>query len=395
MKLLVLNAGSSSLRFELFQVKGWKVLFKGHIDGIGTKAIGSKGAKAKNHTEALSLALKTLQSKGALAHPRELLAIGHRVVHGGEKYQKPTLITPKILRDLEKLSALAPLHNPPNLEGIRACQKLLPQIPNVAVFDTAFHATLPEHAYLYGLPYELYKKHGIRKYGFHGTSHAYVSEQTIVWLKKHNLPWGKIITCHIGNGVSVTAIKNGKSIETSMGFTPLEGAVMGTRAGSFDPAILLHLMRQIKKSTISPAALDHLINHESGLLGLSGVSSDVRPLWAIAQNRKHRDHKKVLRAFKIFSYRLAMIIAGYTAALGGLDALVFTAGIGENAWYLRRDICAQLAHLGIKLNSLQNRTTVEGKQGPIHASKNSIPILVVPTHEELKIAMETEKICKK
>ncbi len=378
MKLLVLNAGSSSLRFELFQVKGWKVLFKGHIDGIG----------AKNHTQALSLALKTLKSKEVLSHPDELLAIGHRVVHGGEKYQKPTRITPPILRDLEKLSDLAPLHNPPNLEGIRACQKLLPQIPNIAVFDTAFHATLPEHAYLYGLPYTLYKKQGIRKYGFHGTSHAYVSEQAIAWLKKNRLPHKNLITCHIGNGVSVTAIKNEKSIDTSMGFTPLEGAVMGTRAGSFDPAILLHL-----KATA--AALDHLINHESGLLGLSGVSSDVRPLWAIAQNPKHRDHKKVLRAFKIFSYRLATIIAGYTAALGGLNALIFTAGIGENAWYLRRDICAGLTHFGIKLNVQKNRATIEGKQGPIHASKNSIPVLVVRTHEELKIAMESIKILQK
>lgn len=375
MKLLVLNVGSSSLRFQLFQTKGWKVLFKGHIE-------------TKNHTEALKLAIHQLKSKGVLAHPNELLAIGHRVVHGGEKYQKPTLITPAILRDLEKLSDLAPLHNPPNLAGIRACQKLLPNIPNIAVFDTAFHSTLPEHAYLYGLPYKLYKKHGIRKYGFHGTSHAYVSEAAIAWLKKHRLPRQNLITCHIGNGVSVTAVKNGKSIDTSMGFTPLEGAVMGTRAGSFDPAILLHLMVHEKKS---PAALDRLINHESGLLGLSEVSSDVRPLWAIAQNPKHRDHKKVQRAFKIFAYRLAMLIAGYTAALGGLDALVFTAGIGENAWYLRRDICAQLAHLGIALDLPKNRTTVEGKEGPINKKNSKAAVLVMATHEELRIAMESVK----
>lgn len=387
MNLLVLNAGSSSLRFQLFDAK-LHVKFHGHVDGIGLSSCRLRGdvekkVRAKNHTEALKIALGVLDTD-------QIHRVGHRVVHGGETFRAPTLITPKTLKKLTALNSLAPLHNPFNLEGIRACQKLLPKAINVAVFDTAFHATLPEAAFLYGLPHALYKKYGIRKYGFHGTSHAYVSEQAIARLKKEKLPSKNIITCHVGNGVSVTAVKNGKSVDTSMGFTPLEGAMMGTRTGDFDPAILLHLQKNHKKS---PAQLDHILHHESGLLGLSGLSSDMRPLWAILQKPRHRHYPAARRAYDVYVHRLAKHITAMTAALNGLDALVFTAGIGENAWYLRRDVCARLTLLGIQLNPTLNQHTIEGKEGPIHR-KNSPAVLVVKTNEELKIAKEVAKLMK-
>lgn len=393
MYLLVLNAGSSSLRFQCIERTSWKQLFKGHVDGIGLKSAALRGdierkVTAKNHTEALKIALETLKTSGILKSLNDIQAVGHRVVHGGEKYHAPTLITSKILKELEKISPLAPLHNPANIEGIKACMKLLPQTPQVAVFDTGFHATLPEHAYLYGLPYAYYRKHQIRKYGFHGTSHQFVSEQAITALKKNKKPHARIITCHIGNGVSLTAIKNGKSIDTSMGFTPLEGVVMGTRSGNFDPAILFHLM----KKGISAKDLEHTADHESGLKGLSGVSSDVRPLRDIYFNAKHPKNTAVKRAFAVYAYRIAQTIGAYTVALGGLDALVFTAGIGENAWYLRRDICAPLAHLGVQLDANKNRRTTEGKTGPIHASKSKAHVFVIATNEELQIAKETARL---
>ena len=392
MKILVLNSGSSSLRFQLIESHGWKRLFKGHVDGINVSTCRLRGdiekkLFVKNHTEALKVALSALKESGLLKHHHEINAIGHRVVHGGEKYHKPTRITKRILKKLEKQSELAPLHNPPNIEGIRACMKLLKKTPNIAVFDTGFHSTLPEKAYLYGLPYSLYRKHGIRRYGFHGTSHAYVSEQAIKWLKAHKKPHHRIISCHIGNGVSVTAIENGKSIDTSMGFTPLEGAMMGTRSGDFDPALVPFLAKKIKKSIDH---IEHLANHDAGLLGLSEVSSDMRPLWEILQKPRHRRYKAVKRAYDLYIYRLAKQIVAQTVALGTIDALVFTAGIGENAWYVRRDLCAHLTHLGLKLDSTKNRKTTEGTEGPIHAPRSPI-VLVVKTNEELKIAKEVAK----
>jgi len=391
MKILVLNAGSSSLRFQLIESNGWKRLFKGHIDGIGLKTCRLRGdierkIRVNSHHEALCVAIYALHKSGL----EQIDAIGHRVVHGGEKYHTPTLITPKILKDLAKLNELAPLHNPPNLEGLKACLKLLPKIPNIAVFDTGFHATLPEHAYLYGLPYKLYLQHGIRKFGFHGTSHAYVSEQAIQWLKANKKTHKNLITCHIGNGVSITAVRNGKSVDTSMGFTPLEGAMMGTRSGDFDPALIPFLAKKLKKSA---SDIESMANHDSGLLGLSNLSSDMRPLWNILQKPGHRKYKTVKRTYDLYVYRLAKQIASMSVALDSLDALIFTAGIGENAWYLRQDVCAQLSHLGIKLNTKKNRATCEGIEGPIHATK-SPAILVIKTNEELKIAKETEKTIK-
>lgn len=390
MKILVLNAGSSSLRFQLIESRGWENLFKGHIDGINATTCRLRGdvekkIKVTTHHEALTLALQVLRDSGHT----QIDAVGHRVVHGGEKYQQPTLITKSVLKKLKKLNSLAPLHNPPNLEGIHACLKLLKKVPNIAVFDTAFHSTLPEHAYLYGLPYSLYKKHSIRRYGFHGTSHSYVSKQAIKWLRENKKPHKNIITCHIGNGVSVTAIQNGKSIDTSMGFTPLEGVMMGTRSGNFDPALIPFLSKKLKKNT---AQIEHIANHDSGLLGLSKVSSDMRPLWAILQKPRHRKYKSVKRAYDLYTYRLAKEIAAMTTPLGGIDALIFTAGIGEHGWYLRRDVCANLSHLGLKLDPRKNRTTIEGNEGPIQTRTSKPAILVVRTNEELEIAKEVSKI---
>ncbi|MFA5843011.1 MAG: acetate kinase [Candidatus Gracilibacteria bacterium] len=384
MLLLILNAGSSSLRFQLIESRNWKQVFKGHIDAIGLP----KG-QAKNHTDALQKALTLLQKEDAIQSIRDIRAIGHRVVHGGEKYSQPTLITPAILKNLEKISALAPLQNPANIEGIRACLRLIPHTKNVAVFDTAFHSTLPEKAYLYGLPYSYYSKHKIRKYGFHGTSHEYVSKKAIKWLKANKKPHRRIITCHLGNGVSLTAIKNGKSIDTSMGFTPLEGILMGTRTGSFDPAIVLYLLKTLK---LSPEKIHHLLNHESGLLGLTGISSDVRPLSKIYLNPKHPQHKTVKRAFELFSHQIAKKIAEYTVPLQGLDAIVFTGGIGENAWYLRREICKELEYIGLNLSPTQNKRASEGKSGPIHSQASRLPMLVIPTNEELAIAQKITRL---
>ncbi len=390
MKILVLNSGSSSLRFKFYESKGWKRLFAGHIDGIGLRTCRLRGdietkVKAKNHTDALKIALAILQESGHLAHPKDIEAVGHRVVHGGEKYHNPTRITRAVFRDLKKLSDLAPLHNPPNLEGVRACIKILKKAVNVAIFDTGFHATLPEHAYLYGLPYKLYRKHGIRKYGFHGTSHKYVAEQSIALLKKLKKPHAKLITCHIGNGVSLTAIKNGKSLDTTMGFTPLEGVMMGTRTGDFDSAIIFYLHDHLKMKL---SDIDHLVNKQSGLKGLSNISSDMRPLWGILQNEKSRKYTAVKRAYDVYVYRLAKKIASLTVPLNGLNALVFTAGIGECAWYLRRDVCKQLAHFGITLDPAKNKKTVEGASGLINKPRTT-NVLVMPTNEELKIARET------
>jgi acetate kinase len=396
MKILVLNAGSSSLRLQLIESKGWKQLFKGHVDGIGLKTCKLRGdiehkINAKNHTEALKIALTALKEIGIIKTFTEIDAIGHRVVHGGEKYHAPTKINRTVLKDLKKLIPLAPLHNPANIEGIKACMKILKKAPNIAIFDTGFHATLPKHAYLYGLPYNLYRKHGIRKYGFHGTSHKYVSLEAKKWLTKNKKKSQRIITCHMGNGVSLTAIKNGKSIDTSMGFTPLEGVIMGTRSGSFDPSILLYLLKNTKTT---PEKLDTLINKESGLKGLTNISSDVRPLWKIYQNPKHRHYKKVKQAFDIYSYHIAQTIGAYATTLNGLDALVFTAGIGENGWYLRRDICKHLSYLGIELDQKKNQTTINRNTGSIQKNRKPVQVLVIPTNEELQIAKETSQFLK-
>ncbi len=394
--ILVLNAGSSSLKFKLFKYKKLEPICSGVVDGIGLRSCYleiktptseiQKKQRIKNHKQALQKALTILTENSIINSLTEIKAIGHRVVHGGDKYSSPTIIDRKVQKTIKKLSELAPLHNPANLQGIIACKKNLKRTPNVAVFDTAFHQTIPEHAYLYGLPYSLYKKHNIRRYGFHGINHQYVSEK---------LPQKKIITCHLGNGASIAAIKNGKSIETSMGFTPLEGLIMGTRCGDIDPAIHSFL---IDNKRFSNQTIDELLNYESGLKGLSEISSDMRILHETSLEKKQNaPTKKALqaqRAIAAFNHRIIKYIGAYAATLNGLDALVFTAGMGERAWYLRRDICKQLTHLEVKIDNTKNRKIKDtpDKPTPIHAKSSKVKIYIIPANEELQIAKEVKKV---
>lgn len=385
MSTLILNAGSSSLRFSLFTEAG-KESYKGHIDAIGlahchfrrsTKdGEERRNLKAKNHKEALDFALQQLLRDAAIASLSEIQKVGHRVVHGGEKFKKPLKITSLNLKKLEKLNALAPLHNPANLAGIKASRKFLAKAKQYAIFDTAFHSTLPPKAFLYGLPYSLYKKDGIRRYGFHGSSHKYVAAQAAKKIKKKN---AKLITCHIGNGVSLAAVKNGVCLDTSMGFTPLEGPMMGSRSGSIDPAIVFHLMKKHRSSE----RVHEILEKESGFKGLSGISSDIRKLWARAHSAGSQ------RTFETFSYQMAKLILSYFAPLGAApDAIVFTAGIGENAFYLRKEICNYLKAFGLKLDPSLNKLNK-----PLISSKDSsIKVLVIPTREEFEMFQQINSL---
>ncbi len=390
MNILVINSGSSSLKFRLFENKGqdFKVLCKGIVDGIGLKTCEfrmengkikiAEHVLCKGHKEALNMALNAMLKHQFIPSLDAIKAIGHRVVHGGEHYRKAVKITPHVIRVIRELSELAPLHNPPNLKGILACKKFLPKVPQIAVFDTAFHETLPPKAYLYALPYDLYKRHGIRRYGFHGTSHQYVTEKA-----RALGAYKKIVSCHMGNGSSIAAVLNGKSVDTSMGLTPLEGIPMGTRSGDIDSAIIFHLLKQHR---LSADKIEKMLIHESGLKGLSGMSSDVRDLWAAVKKR----NKRAILTFEILCYRIAKYIAGYAAAMNGLDAVVFTAGIGENAYYLRTQVCSYLRHLGVRLNEQKNR-----KNALIISTSNSkVAVLVIPTNEEEQIAKETHNVLR-
>jgi len=388
MLLLTINSGSSSLRFQLIESKKWKVLYKGHIDGIGLtlckyrSSHGSEDCKQiKTHHAAFKFGINHMQKSGIIKDLTGIKAVGHRVVHGGEKYKDAVKITPKVMETIKNLSSLAPLHNPPNLEGIKASRKLLPKAHNIAVFDTAFHNTIEKKAYLYGLPLELYKKYGIRRYGFHGTSHKYITNEARKYLgakkSKH------LITCHLGNGASITAVKNGKSIDTSMGFTPLEGIMMGTRTGDFDPAIIFHLLKKGMKSN----KIYDMLNNESGLKGIYG-KSDVRELrdgWF-----KKKD-KKAKLALDMYCYRIAKYIGAYLVALGQLDGLIFTGGVGENAWYVRKWVCE---YLGININDRKNKQTEFPNKKTVKISRGKPAVLVIPTNEELQIAKETYEILK-
>lgn len=384
MKILVVNAGSSSMKFQLLDSNNkFEALYIGILDGIGQKGcfVDAKAKSKKliynklikNHEDALKEALEIIGNE-------KIDAIGHRVVHGGEKYHEATVITPKVKKVIKDLIELAPLHNPPNLEGINACEKLLKGIPNIAVFDTAFHQTLPEKAFRYALPEKFYKKLKIRKYGFHGTSHKYISDETYKLLKSRNK---KIITCHLGNGSSLSAVKNGKCIETSMGFTPLEGVPMGTRSGTIDPAIVFYVM---EKERINTDKIDYILNHKSGILGLSGISNDVRDIWAKAKKK----NIKALFTLELLAYKIALKIGAYAAALDGVDAITFTAGIGQNAWYLRRDICKYLNFLGVKINTKKNKKS----EKLISEKSSKVKIFVIKTNEGLQIAQEVSKIVK-
>ncbi len=396
MKILVLNCGSSSVKYQLFNMEKNEVMAKGSVDKIGSyESIFNyiPTGKEKNrdvkagveYSAALHHILKQITDKdtGVIQSIEEIDATGHRVVHGGEYFTESTLISTDVIDKIEELISLAPLHNPANLQGIRIMRELLGNIPSVAVFDTAFHQTIPEYAYLYPLPYHFYTDKRIRRYGFHGSSHRYAAEKAAEILNKpiNNC---NLITCHIGNGVSITAIKNGKSVDTSMGFTPLEGLMMGARCGDIDPAIVLYM---IENENLTPQQVDDILNKQSGLLGVSGKSSDMRQIIAdIADGSKSAKN-----ALNIFCYRIRKYIGSYLAVLGDVDAIVFTAGIGENEPLVREQAVDNLTAFGIELNKEKNNET-RGEPAKISTANSKLDIFVVPTNEELMIARDTLNI---
>lgn len=396
MLVLVVNAGSSSLKYQLIDMSNEQVLAKGIAERIGTpesclsQQVTGKDKTAieadmPDHQAAMRYVFQALtdHETGAIKDVAEISAIGHRVVHGGEDFSSSVIIDQKVTEAIAKLSELAPLHNPPNLMGIEAAMKFMPETPEIAVFDTAFHQTIPATAYIYALPYDLYSEHGIRRYGFHGTSHKYVSVRARKILAERGLPNGKIVTCHIGNGVSFTAVKDGKSVDTSMGLTPVEGLVMGTRCGDIDPAIMPFLQKQFGYSADD---VDNLINKKSGLLGITGLSNDMRDIEDAAENNNERAQL----ALKIFCYRAQKYIGSYAAAMGGLDAIVFTAGIGEHSPVVRSMVCEELGFLGVKLNLDVN--AVCHTERDISTEDTPVRVLVIPTNEELAIARETVRV---
>ncbi len=397
MKVLVLNCGSSSIKYQLIETNTQSALAKGMIERIGmSSAVLTHEPTGKDkirivgeildHSIALEYVIAVLLSPnhGVISQKDEIDAVGHRVVHGGETFSGSVLITDAVMKALRENIELAPLHNPPNLKGIAAAKEHLPNVPQCGIFDTAFHMSMPPHAYLYGIPYKLYKRYKIRRYGFHGTSHRFVSKRAAEILGK---PYEelKIITAHLGNGASMAAIKNGKSIDTSMGFTPLEGLLMGTRSGDLDPSIITYIMG---KEGLSISETNTLLNKHSGLVGISGESSDMREI----EQAVEEGDKKATYAFNVFTYRIKKYVGSYAAAMGGLDALVFTGGIGENSVKVRKDVCSDLEFIGIQLDDKLNNN---GKGEFIITKENSpTKVLRVPTNEELVIAMDTEKIVK-
>ncbi|MBN2051166.1 MAG: acetate kinase [Spirochaetales bacterium] len=398
MKILVINSGSSSIKFQLWNMDNHTVLCTGLIERIGLddgifNYRPDEGETTRdvlpipNHTTGIKLLLDRITDKnsGVIPSIEEISAVGHRIVHGGDKITKSELMTPEIIQIVKEASSLAPLHNPPNLAGIEAIEQLLPGIPNVGVFDTAFHSTMPPEAYIYPLDYKYYTEHGIRRFGFHGTSHNYVALQGAKMLgiapDKFNC-----VTCHMGNGVSLTAVKNGKSVDTTLGFGTMCGVMMGTRAGDLDPAIILHLQDVLGMST---KEVNNLIYKESGLKGISGLSNDARDVDEAAQ----KGNERAILALKLFAHGARKYIAALASDLGGrLDAIIFTAGIGENSINLRKMCCQGLEVLGAYLDTEKN--TVRGKQAVISTTDSPVKILVVPTNEELMIAMDTERIVK-
>ena len=396
MNILVINCGSSSLKYQLINSETEGVLAKGLCERIGIDGMltyqPEGGEKEKSeiamptHTEAINavLAALTNEKSGVIKSLSEVGAVGHRVVHGGEKFTSSCLINDESMKAIEECNDLAPLHNPANLIGIRACQELMPGVPMVAVFDTAFHQTMPDVAYTYGIPYEYYEKYKVRRYGFHGTSHSYVSKRTAEIVGK---PYDqmKIIVCHLGNGASISAVNCGKSVDTSMGLTPLEGLVMGTRSGDLDPAIIDFVG---KKEGLSLDEMNEVLNKKSGMLGISGVSSDGRDLEAAAET----GNKRAQLALDVFDYRVIKYIGAYAAAMNGVDAIAFTAGIGENNIKMRKDGCSSLTYLGVKLDEEKNN--VRGEERIISADDSKVQVLLVPTNEELAIARETLALVK-
>ena len=398
-KVLVINCGSSSLKYQLFEMATETTLAKGIIERIGaagtilTHQVPGKDryrteCEAPDHTAAMTVVLRELTGPkhGVLTGVREIAAVGHRIVHGGDRFSQSVLVDEDVVQYIAACSELAPLHNPPHLMGIRACQKVLPGIPMVVVFDTAFHQEMPPAAFMYALPYEMYEKYGIRRYGFHGTSHKYVSARAAD-LMGRPLAELRIITCHLGNGSSVAAVKGGHSIDTSMGFTPLEGLVMGTRCGDIDPTIVPFLMA--KENLTAEQVAQVLLNKKSGVLGLSGLSHDFRDLEDAAADPEHPNERAAL-ALEVFAYRLRKYIGAYFVAMGGLDALVFTAGIGENSFEMRERVCRGLECLGIKLDKARNN--VRGSEAEINAADSLVKVYAIPTNEELVIARDTAAV---
>ncbi len=397
MKILVINAGSSSLKYQLLDMEKEKLIAKGNCEMIGLSGSvisykhdgkEEKFKGAQNHEEAIKKVLDILVDKdnGVISSFKEIDAIAHRVVMGGYIFDKSVLITEKVIKDIEKLSSMAPLHNPANAMGMRACKKVMPKTPQVAVFDTAFHSTMPEKAYMYGIKFEDYKKFHLRKYGAHGTSHKYVVEQLAKTLKK-DVGDVKAITCHLGNGSSITAIENGKSVDTSMGLTPLQGLVMGTRSGDIDPTLVQFLCKD--KNMIVDEVITYL-NKECGLLGISGKSSDMREVEAFADKGDARSKL----ALDMLTYSAKKYIGTYLAVLNGADAIVFTGGIGENRPEMREAIVSNMENLGIVLDKKKNDNFKRGQIELISSKKSKIKLFVIPTDEELMMARETEEIVK-
>ena len=397
MKIFVVNCGSSSIKYQLIDMKDESVIAKGLVERIGIEGsvlTHTPAGKDKvrlesaipNHVDGIKKVLAALvdPNHGVIKSMDEIDAVGHRVVHGGEIFNESVVITDEVLKQIEDLSDMAPLHQPANVAGIRACQKLMPNTPQVAVFDTAFHQTMPPVAYMFGVKYEEYKDYGIRKYGFHGTSHKYVSGVAAKMLGK-DIKDTKIITCHLGNGSSITAIDGGKSVDTSMGFTPLDGVLMGTRTGSIDPAVVPVLMQ---KKGLDAAGVDKYMNKECGVLGVSGVSSDFRDL----EDAAAKGNERAKLALDMFCYQVKRYIGAYAAAMGGVDAIVFTAGVGENDIHTRQQVCSGLEFLGVKLDA--DRNNVRGKATEISAADSKVKVFLIPTNEELAIAQDTLRLCK-
>lgn len=398
MNVLVINCGSSSLKYQLINMTDESVMAIGLVERIGLEGSRLKHetektgktlieVPMKDHKEALSVVLKALvdPAHGAVGSLEEINACGHRVVHAGEKYSASVLICDNVMAALEECVELAPLHNPPNIIGIKAIQELMPGVPNVGVFDTAFHQTMPRSAYIYPLPYEYYDKYKVRRYGFHGTSHKYVSQRAAAMMGK-NIEDLKLITCHLGNGASICAVEGGKSVATSMGFTPLEGLIMGTRCGDIDPAIVTYIMG---KEGLTAEQMNDILNKKSGVLGISGISSDFRDIEQAAE----QGNERALLALQTFDQRVKEYIAAYAADMGGVDGVVFTAGLGENSAINRSYICKGLEFMGIQLDEEKNK--VRGKETFVNTDASAVKIMVIPTNEELVIARDTKEIVAK
>ena len=396
MKILVLNCGSSSVKYKLIALadNSQDILAEGGVEKIGLpdsflkfKFNGEKvtiATSMPNHNVAIRIILDNLTSEkyGCIKDFNEIDAVGHRVVHGGEKFNKSVLITDEVIAKVKECYDLAPLHNPVNIAGIEAITDILPNVPQVGVFDTAFHQTMPAHAYMYALPYEDYEKYGVRRYGFHGTSHRYVARRACDFLGL-DYKNQRIITCHIGNGGSITAVKDGVSIDTSMGLTPVEGLMMGTRCGDVDPAALLYIQQ---KEGLDAEGMQALVNKKSGVLGISGLSSDMRDI----ENAIEQGNERAKLALDMYEYRIIKYVGAYTAALGGVDVIVFTAGVGENQIATRERVCKQLAYLGIDFDSDKNNC--RGEEVEISRPKSKVRVVVIPTDEEYMIARDTQAI---